>query len=421
MDDTSAGKRWVRLLPVIFVSYSLAYLDRANFGFGAAGGMAEDLGITPAVNSLLGSLFFLGYFFFQIPGALYAAGRSARKLLFWSLLLWGFMASATGIATNIHLLMVIRFLLGVIESAVLPGMLVLMSRWFTRRERSRTNSFLLLGNPLTIIWMSVLSGYLIHGIGWRWMFILEGIPSVLWAFVWLAVVRDRPEEATWLSTQEASLLKEQLHREQSGIRPIRNYGVAFRSRNVILLCLQYALWSVGVYGLVIWLPSIIRSSPDMNIVSTGWLSAVPYVLAIVGLFLAAHFSDKTLRRKAFITPFLLMGSLAFYGSYLGADNFWLSFVLLSVAGGCMYAAYPSFFAMIPEILPSNVAPGAIALINSFGALGSFVGAYVVGLLNGYTGNPQASYLFMAGSLLLSALLTVMVNVETADKSKRDAV
>lgn len=416
MDNNSASKRWFRLLPVIFISYSLAYLDRANFGFGAAGGMAEDLGITPAVNSLLGSLFFLGYFFFQIPGALYAAGRSARKLLFWSLLLWGFMASATGLTTNIHLLMVIRFLLGVIESAVLPGMLVLMSRWFTRSERSRTNSFLLLGNPLTIIWMSVLSGYLIHAIGWRWMFILEGIPSVLWAFVWLAVVRDRPEEASWLSSQEVSTLKEQLLNEQSGIKPVKNYGIAFRSRNVILLSLQYALWSIGVYGFVIWLPSIIRASPDMTIVSTGWLSTAPYVLAIIGLFLAAHFSDKTLKRKAFITPFLMMGALAFYGSYLtGADAFWLSFLLLSIAGGCMYAAYPSFFAMIPEILPSNVAPGAIALINSFGALGSFVGAYVVGLLNGYTGNPQASYLFMAGSLFLSALLTMMVRVETVSK------
>ncbi|HRP32708.1 MAG TPA: MFS transporter [Agriterribacter sp.] len=406
--NTIARQRWTRLIPVAFITYSLAYLDRANFGFAAAGGMADDLKITAAMSSLLSSLFFLGYFFFQIPGALYAAKKSAKKLIFWSLILWGALAAATGMISNVNLLIVIRFMLGVVESAVMPAMIIFLSRWFTKSERSRANTFLILGNPVTILWMSILSGYLVNNLGWRWMFIIEGIPAVIWAFFWWRLIEDKPRQAKWLSDAEKDALEEQLQLEQQNIKPVRNYGEAFRLRVVILLCLQYALWSIGVYGFVMWLPSIINAAPNSDIVTTGWLSSVPYVLAIIGMLAASYFSDKMLTRKIFVWPFLLVGAIAFYGSYLaGTDNFWLSFVLLVIAGGAMYAPYGPFFAVITEVLPKNVSAGAVALINSFGALGSFIGAYFVGYLNGATGGFGASYMFMAGSLFLSAVITLV--------------
>ena len=146
----------------------------------------------------------------------------------------------------------------------------------------------------------------------------------------------------------------------------------------------------------------------MNIIETGWLSSLPYAFAIICMITASYFSDKTLNRKIFIWPCLLIASLAFYGSYLtGTNNFWLSFTLLVIAGMMMYAPYGPFFAIITEILPANVTAGAVALINSFGALGSFAGSYLVGYLNGRTGGFGASYIFMAGSLLLSAILTII--------------
>ncbi|MBD2752235.1 MFS transporter [Spirosoma validum] len=408
MDQTIAKSRWYRLLPIAFITYSLAYLDRANFGFGAASGMATDLHITPAMSSLLGSLFFLGYFFFQVPGAIYAEKKSAKKLIFWSLILWGGLAMATGIISNITLLIVIRFMLGVVESAVMPSMLLFLSRWFTKAERSQANTFLILGNPATILWMSILSGYLIKAVGWRWMFIIEGLPAIIWAFFWWRLVDDNPKEATWLTEPEKEALDAELQKEQQGIKPVKNYAEAFKSRIVILLSLQYALWSIGVYGFVMWLPSILNAAPNMTIVKTGWLSSVPYVLAIIGMLSASYFSDKTLNRKAFVWPFLLIGAIAFYASYLvGVNQFWLSFVLLIIAGGAMYAPYGPFFAIIPDLLPRNVAGGAMALINSFGALGSFIGSYIVGYLNGTTGGFGASYIFMAGSLFLSAIITLI--------------
>ena len=409
MTKPLAKKRWYRLIPIVFITYSLAYLDRANFGFAAAGGMADDLHITATMSSLLASLFFLGYFFFQIPGTLYAANKSARRLIFWSLIFWGLLAVATGLVSNIKFLIVIRFMLGVVESAVMPSMLVFLSRWFTKVERSRANTFLILGNPVTILWMSILSGYLVHSTGWRMMFILEGMPAIVWAFIWWRLVVDRPGSAKWLTDNEKNDLEEQLQLEQRSIKPVKNYAEAFRSKVVILLCLQYALWSIGVYGFVMWLPSIINSASEQNIVKTGWLASVPYLLAIIGMVWASYFSDKTLNRKAFIWPFLLAGAVAFYSSYLlGSSNFWFSFVLLVIAGGAMYIPYGPFFAAITEILPQNVAGGAIALINSFGALGSFAGAYLVGYLNGITGGYGASYIFMAGSLFISALITIVV-------------
>jgi sugar phosphate permease len=419
MTKTVAKQRWYRLIPIAFITYSLAYLDRANFGFAAAGGMATDLNITASTSSLLGSLFFLGYFFFQIPGALYASNKSAKKLIFWSLILWGALAMATGMVSNVNFLIAIRFMLGVVESAVMPSMLIFLSRWFTKSERSRANTFLILGNPATILWMSILSGYLVKSVGWRWMFIFEGLPAIVWAFCWWYLVEEKPKNAKWLSDNEKANLEQMLHEEQQIIKPVKNYAQAFKSKVVILLCLQYFLWSIGVYGFVMWLPSILNSAADMNIVKTGWLSSVPYLLAIIAMLGTSYFSDKTLNRKVFVWPFLLISAIGFYSSYLiGTTSFWLSFVLLVIAGGAMYAPYGPFFAIITEILPRNVSGGAIALINSLGALGSTAGTYFVGYLNGATEGFDASYIFMSVSLLLSAIITMIAVKDTRQPLKK---
>lgn len=402
-----SNKRWLRLIPVVFITYSLAYLDRANFGFAVAGGMAEDLGITPSMISLLGSLFFLGYFLFQIPGAHYAATKSAKKLIFWSLISWGLLATATGMVSNVILLSAIRLLLGVVESAVMPAMLILLGNWFTKRERSLANSFLILGNPATMLWMSIASGYLIHATGWRGMFVIEGIPAILWAFVWWKMVGDRPKDVKWLTIEEKNAIEHKLQKEQEEIRPVKNYLTAFKSRFVILLSIQFALWSIGTYGFMMWLPSVIKSAPDMDIVETGWLSSVAYVFAITGMVVVSYFSDKTQNRKTFIWVALSLSSLGFFGSYFaGDDSFWLSFISLVIAGASLCAPFGLFFALISESLPKNVSGVSIALINSVGALGSFIGSYVVGYMHGI-GRMSESFLLMACSLLIAAVLLVI--------------
>lgn len=418
--NTPAMSRWWRIMPIVFITYSLAYLDRANYSFAAAAGINADLGITKGMSSLLGSLFFLGYFFFQIPGAIYAEKRSVRKLIFACIFLWGIFASLTGMVSNIPMLVIIRFSLGVVEAAVMPAMLIYISNWFTQSERSRANTFLILGNPVTVLWMSVLSGYLIQAFGWREMFIIEGVPAILWAFFWWRTARDKPSQVNWLSQTEKDTLDKILSDEQKNIKPVRNYREAFKSRNVILLCAQYFCWSIGVYGFVLWLPSIIRGASNLGMVETGWLSAVPYLAATLAMILVSWASDRMNNRKLFVWPMLLLGAVCFLGSYLlGSTNFWFSYTLLVIAGAAMYAPYGPFFAIIPEMLPKNVAGGAMALINSMGALGSFFGSWFVGYLNGATGSPSASYMFMGLALLASVFFTLIV--KPSQEQNSDAV
>lgn len=408
------ARRWWYLMPIIFITYSLAYLDRANYGFAAAAGIENDLGITKGTSSLIGALFFLGYFFFQVPGAIYAVKRSVRKMIFFSLILWGLCATATGFVSNIPMLMVIRFTLGVVEAAVMPAMLIYVSNWFTKTERSRANTFLVLGNPVTVLWMSIVSGYLIQSWGWREMFIIEGIPAVLWAGIWWLLVRDKPSEASWLSKEEKQTLQHVMDSEQGNIKPVRNYGEALRSRNVIMLCAVHALWSVGVYGFMMWMPSILKNAAQIDIVSVGWLAAVPYFAAITLMLTVSWLSDKFQNRKLFIWPLLLIAGIAFFSSWLIGDQaFWVSYALLVIAAACMYAPYGPFFAIIPELLPRNVSGVAMGLINSFGALGAFLGAWLVGYLNGITGGPGASYTFMAVALFVSVILMYSVRGNAA--------
>jgi sugar phosphate permease len=404
-DRLSLRRRWIYLLPAVFVTYSLAYLDRANYGFGAAAGLAATLHITSSQSALLGSIFFLGYFAFQLPGASYARKHSASRLIFIALIAWGTLAALTGVIRTFWLLALDRFFLGVAESVIFPAMLVLLTHWFTKAERSRANTLLILGNPVTVLWMSIITGFLIQKIGWQMTFVVEGIPSLIWAVVWLRVVKDRPREAKWMTPEASTALEAQLEQEQHGLPAVASVRKALLRPDVILLATLYFFWSVGVYGFVLWLPTIVRQGSSMGIEITGLLSAVPYLLAVILMLVVSFYSDRLLERKLLVWPFLMLSGLALLVSFLTANHsFWMAYAALIVAGGAMYAPYGPFFAIIPEVVPRNVTAEVLALVNSSGALGSFAGSWLVGLLHARTGNPKAGYLLMAGSLLLSGLL-----------------
>ena len=401
--QTELRRRWLFLMPVVFFTYSLAYLGRSNFGFGAAAGLARSLNITESRAAFLGSVFFLGYFLFQVPAAAYARRKSATRLVFFALISWGVLSGLTGIIRDYWLLVVDRTLLGVAESLIFPSMLILLTNWFTRTERSRANAILILGNPVTVTWMAAVTGYLIKAVGWQMTFILEGIPSVIWAFVWLMIARDLPRDASWLSKESSRELEAELEREQTVLPALTNLSSALRVPGVILLCVQYAFWSFGVYGLVLWIPEMIRSGSTRGIETVGLLSAAPFLLAVVLMLVVAHFSDRALNRKVFVWPFLLLSGVALFCSYMTAgNNFWLAYVSLIVAGGAMYAPYGPFFAIVPEILPKTVAGEVMALINTCGAFGGFIGTWLVGWLQALTGNSRAGFFTMSMSLLVSA-------------------
>jgi sugar phosphate permease len=409
--ETSLRRRWLYLMPVVFVTYSLAYLGRSNFGFGAAAGLAQSLHITESRAAFLGSVFFLGYFLFQVPAAAYAAHRSATRLVFFALISWGVFSALTGVLGRFWLLVVDRFLLGVSESLILPSMLILLTRWFTREERSRANAILILGNPVTVTWMAAVTGFLINAAGWQMTFILEGVPSVLWALVWALVARDRPDQVGWLSRADSSQLEAALEFEQVALPQYRNLSATLRVPGVLLMCIQYFFWSFGVYGLVLWIPAMIRSGLNRGIGIIGLLSAAPFLLAVVFMVLVAHLSDRALSRKIFVWPFLVISGIALFCSYASAEsNFWLAYVALIVAGGTMYAPYGPFFAIVPEILPGSVSGEVMALINSCGALGGFAGTWLVGALEALTGSARAGFLSMSVALILAGAITLWLRL-----------
>jgi sugar phosphate permease len=331
-------------------------------------------------------------------------------VIFASLLSWGALASLTGIVRQFWLLVADRFFLGVAESVVFPAMLFLLTQWFTSAERSRANTILMLGNPVTVLWMSAITGFLIKDLGWQKTFVIEGLPAMLWALVWILVARDRPSSAAWMSPRVAELLESRLRAEQLGIAPVEIVRQALFRNDVLLLSLQYFCWSLGVYGFVLWLPTIVRQGGALSIEKTGLLSAIPYLAAVVLMWIVSQISDRTLKRTSLVWPFLLIAGAALMGSFLLAEkSFLMGFICLVIAGACMYAPYGPFFAIVPDRVPHNVTAEVLALINSCGALGGFVGSYVVGLLHAVTGNARAGYLLMALSLVCSALLLLKLH------------
>jgi sugar phosphate permease len=417
-DVSALRRRWWYLLPAVFITYSLAYLDRANYGLGAAAGLATTLHISGKQNSLLGALFFLGYFAFQVPGTMLVGKRSPVRLIFAALIVWGALAALTGVIRIFWALALDRFLLGVAESCIFPAMLLLLTRWFTKTERSRANTLLIVANPVTVLWMSVITGYLMEALGWQRTFVYEGLPAVLWAAAWIAMVRDRPAQAKWMTPEATKLLERRLNAEQLTVAPVRAIGAALLRGDVVLLSIVYFCWSLGIYGLILWLPTIVRHGTALSMGTTGLLSAIPYLAGILLMLFAAHRSDKTLRRKEMVWPFLLISGIALWVSFMTASSgFALAFAGLIVAGACMYAPYGPFFAIIPERVPRTATAEVLAFINSAGALGAFVGSYCVGWLQAVTGNARAGYLLMAGALVCSAVLMLLLDEKGHQRSE----
>ncbi|MBO8198367.1 MFS transporter [Streptomyces smyrnaeus] len=435
---SSARARY--LMPVAFVTYSLAYLDKSNYAIASAGGMAEDLQLSAGLDSLIAASFFLGYFFFQIPGTIYAEQRSARRLIAWSTVAWGVLAVLQGVLSSPGQLIAVRFMLGVVEGAVLPSMVMLLSRWFTKGERGRANTLLILGNPITVMWLSVVSGWLIAVTDWRMMFVAEGIPSVLWGLVCLKLIKDRPDDARWLPEAERRELRAELaveHRAAAGA-PVTatvtaaaevgattadappatadEYRKVLRSRPVVILAAQYFFWSFGMYGFIFWLPAIVKKGSGEGIGTTGLLTAVPYVFAALAMLVNSRISDRSGRRRAAVWPWLGLGALALFGSYLAGPHFPLALTLLVVAGLCMYAPYGPYFALVSELAPAGVAGAAVACVNSFGALGSFAGTYLVGWVRGTSLGDGGAFGFMAVCTLISSALMLTIREPRPDAS-----
>jgi sugar phosphate permease len=408
-----------RLLPFLFLLYVIAFLDRMNVG-AAALQMPHDLGFSEGVIGMGAGIFFLGYFLLEIPGALIAERWSARRWIARIMISWGVVTVFMAFIHTSRQFYVVRFLVGAAEAGFLPGVIVYLTHWFRYQDRAKAIAFFYAANPLSYVIGSPLAGLLLGlswlGMrGWRWLFIIEGIPAIVVGFITIWYLTDWPQQAAWLPADEKSWITTELQREKEAKNRRRSYGVgeALRHRDVLLLTGCYFCAMTGSYGIAFWLPTILKRLSGKSDLKVTLLAALPYVAAFITQQVNGWHSDRTRERRwhAAIPVFVCGLALAlavFYGS-----NLVVSVALFVVAGGAFYGFQPVFWAVPTLFLSESAAAASIGLINAVGNLGGFVGPMVIGYLASRTHSFSPGLLYLVASLFVSGLLMLAVGRQGA--------
>jgi sugar phosphate permease len=405
---TVPNKRWVFVIPVAVVMYMLAFIDRTNVSL-ILPYIGKELPLSASAKGLAGGIFFVGYLLLQIPAAILAARWSARKTVLILMVAWSLSAMACGLVHSEAQLHVARFVLGVFEGGVWPAVLILLASWFPQRERARANALWMACLPISSVVMSPLSGWMLETMSWRMVFVLQGLPPLIWAAVWWFAVADRPALARWVSAAERDHIEGTLAREEAA-KPRtaqQSYGQALRNRTVLVLIAVYFFWLTGFYGFSLWLPAVIKTMTGNGSSGlVGWLSAIPYLVALVAMVGVAQWSDRTgNRRLALSVPLLVAAAAMLLGQLLHGSAV-MQMVLLCVVAAGVYAGYGPFWAIPSTVLRFEVVAVALGLINALGNLGGFVGPYLVGWLTDATGSSSAGFLVLAGFLVVAVVITV---------------
>jgi MFS transporter, ACS family, tartrate transporter len=404
-----------RLLPLIVAIYFVAYIDRTNVSF-AAFGMTRDLGLTAYIYGWGAGIFFLGYFLFEVPSNLLLEKVGARRWIARIMISWGLMAAAMAFVQGATSFLALRFLLGVAEAGFFPGVILYFTYWFPRQYRGRVIAALFLAVPGSNAVTAVISGALLGldgtlGIpGWKWLYFVEAVPAVLLAFAVLRYLTERPDVADWLLPDEKQWLTSTLQNEKlalvaksGGHMPLSQ---ALKDKRVLGLALIYFTIVTATYGITFFLPQIVKGlgGSDMR---TGLLTAAPYVLGTIGMLAWSQSSDRTRERKwHFIVACLLGAAGLTAAGALGSTYGALAAIAVATVG--IYGSKPSFWPMPSEFLTGTAAAGGIALVNCIGNLGGFVGPYAVGWIKDSTGDFGAALYFLAGSAVVSALVTLVL-------------
>jgi MFS transporter, ACS family, tartrate transporter len=411
-----------RLLPFLFILYLIAYLDRVNVSF-AGLEMSLNLGFTDRVFGLGAGIFFAGYILFEIPGAIIVERWSARRWIARILITWGFVTTLVAMVHTPGQFYGARFFLGAAEAGFFPGIVVYLTHWFRHEDRARAGALFMAAIPISNVIGSPFAGWLLgvhwFGIaGWRWLFILEGIPAVTLGIVTLFYLTDWPEEAKWLTAPEREWIAGELQKEKMAKSATSSWTVmqAFRQRDVVLLALVYFLELIGLYGFNFWFPTILKRATGLPNLSVTLIAALPYLLGVFVMVWNGWHSDRTGERRWHTA--IIIGLCGIFMAFsVGLNGYlWISLAFLILSGACSTAFMPSFWAMPTLFLSESAAAASIGLINSVGNLGGFVGPFFVGYLRNRTGSFTVSMVFMIVALLLSAALVLALRVRHPEKT-----
>jgi MFS transporter, ACS family, tartrate transporter len=403
----------LRLLPFVFLLYIVNYLDRVNVSF-ANLRMSADLGFSDRVYGLGVGMFYITYVLFEIPGAVIVERWSARKWITRIMISWGVVTILTGFVHTATQFYVARFFLGAAESSFFPGMIVYLTHWFCARDRSRAIACLYAANPAAALIGSPLAGWLLgvhwHALaGWRWLFILEGIPAVVVGIITYFYMTDLPAQAGWLPQDERDWLVYQLHAELQAKKKIRNYTImqAFCDLRILRLIFAYFLALTGALGTIYWIPTFVKRLSGFYNQTITSLLLIPALMGIAGMLINGWHSDRTAERHWHSAIPLVCAGLMFGLLTAFRHEVPLAIACLLLGSGFLYAYYPAFWAIPTMMLSEAAAAATFGLINSLGQLGGFAGNYAIGFLNDRTHSLTASFAFIAlvyvaaGGLILS--------------------
>jgi len=403
------SQRWVRIIPVALVMYTIAYVDRTNISL-ALPAMSRQLQMDPEQAGSAAGIFFWGYLLLQVPGGYLARHWSAKRLIGLLLVLWGGCAVGSGLVQTERQFQIARLLLGVAEGGVFPATLVLLTNWFAKAERAQANAYWMLCQPLAIILSAPISGWILGRWDWRVLLIAEGALPFVWLVVWTLGIEDHPEQARWLNPSERESIIRILDREaaESGgdFKP-RILSILFQPL-VWLLIGVYFLLNCGGYGFLFWLPSAIARAGKLSSLSIGLLYSVPYIAAGLIMVLHSRHSDRTGERHRHVALPLAVAGASLSAAVIASGHLpVLGFALICLACAGPYAAIAPFWAVPAERLPRHVAGPAMGFINAIGALGGYFGPLVVGTLVKRFGDFRYAFGALSAGLLTAAGLALI--------------
>ncbi|HVH85566.1 MAG TPA: MFS transporter [Terriglobales bacterium] len=402
-------QRWLRILTVSFVMYTISYIDRTNVSM-ALPQMSAELHMDPQQAGNAVGIFFWGYLLFQVPGGHLAQHWSAKRVVAILLIAWGLCSMATGLVHTAFQFWVMRLVLGLAEGGVWPAVLVLVAHWFPRRERARANAYWMLCLPLSVVVSSPLSGWLLNNWNWRVLLVVEGALPFLWLLIWLIYIDDHPRDAKWITAEERGFLETTLASEAAEVGTSERVGylAALFSPQVMILIVIYFLRNFGSYGSLFWLPSAVAKAQKLSDLALGNLIAIPYVLSAVMMVITAKSSDKTGERRAHMSLTFLLSGGAFIAALFVQHLPVICFSMLSIAVAAVYASLGPFWALPTETLPPKVVAAAMGLINAIGNLGGYFGPVVVGYFVKRSGGFVYGFGILGAGLLLAAALCFML-------------
>jgi len=403
------SRRWLRIIPVAVVMYTIAYVDRTNISL-ALPSMRSQLHMDAEQAGSAAGIFFWGYLLLQVPGGYLARNWSAKRLIALLLVLWGACAIGGGLVQTERQFWLARVLLGVAEGGVFPATLVLLTNWFAKAERAQANAYWMLCQPLAIVLSAPVSGWILGRWNWRVLLVAEGALPMAWCIVWMLGVEDHPEQAPWLNPEERDSIVGVLKREaaESGADSQARFLPLLLEPLVWLLIAVYFLLNCGGYGFLFWLPSALARAGSFSGVRIGLLYSMPYILAGLVMVLNSRHSDRQGERRRHVAlPLAVAGVSLSAAVVANGHSPILTFALLCLAGAGPYAAIAPFWALPAELLPRQVAGPAMGLINAIGTLGGYFGPLVVGVLNQRFGDFRYAFVALGIGLLAAAGLALI--------------